>query len=129
MNKICNDLSELTFADFCSEIILQNESRLDFKLKHRFHSNRHEEVFILLKTEDGLCVSDKGSTLANLDAIFELGEPNVIKNIATILKHFNIRKEGNVFSCDVDSSKEIVPQILHFLQGIHFLYTMKLFYQ
>ena len=74
-------------------------------------------------------VSDKGSTLANLDDIFELSEPEVIKNLKTILAHFDIRKEGNEFQSRVEPSKEVPPQIMRFLQGIHFMYTMKIFYK
>ena len=129
MNELYKAISELNFASFCSEIMRQDETTLEFKIKCRFHNNRKEEVFALQKTEDGLFVSDKGSTLANLDDIFILDTPDVIKNLLTIMKQFDIRKSGNEFRSSVDLSKEIPPQIMRFLQGIHFMYTMKVFYQ
>ena len=129
MNELYKAISELAFASFCSEISLQDEKMLEFKIKYHFHSNRKEEIFALQKTEDCLLVSDKGSTLANLDDIFNLSEPDVIRNLVMISKQFNICKSGNVFSSSIDLSKEVLPQIMHFLQGIHFMYTVKLFYK
>ena len=129
MNELYKAISELTFASFCSEITLQDETTLEFKIKYHFHSNRKGEIFAIQKTEDGLLVSDKGSTLANLDDIFNLSELEVIRNLVMISKQFNISKSGNVLSSSVDLSKEVPPQIIRFLQGIHFMYTMKLFYK
>ena len=54
---------------------------------------------------------------------------DVIKNLKTILAHFDIQKEGNEFRSKIDISKEVPPQIMRFLQGVHFMYTMKLFYK
>ena len=128
MEELHKTISELTFASFCSDILLHGESSVEFKLRHSFHGNRKEEVFCIQETYDGLLLSDKGSTLANLDNIFELSEPDVIKNITVVLKQSNMRRDGCTFVCNVDPYKDMFPQILRFLQGIHFLYTMKLFY-
>ncbi|MDR0437976.1 MAG: DUF1828 domain-containing protein [Bacteroidales bacterium] len=129
MNELYKAISELTFASFCSEITRQDDATLEFKIKHRFHGNRKEEVFVLQKTEDGLFVSDNGSTLANLDNTFNLSEPETVTNLMKISLQFNIRKTGNEFRSGIDLSKEVSPQIIRFLQGIHFMYTMILFYK
>ena len=128
MNELQKVISELTFAALCSDIKIPDETTVTFKVKHLFHKNRVEEYFCLHQTEDGLFLSDEGTTLANLDDVFELGEPDVIKNIVAILKKFDMGKSGNAFLYKIDASKDVVPQILRFLQGIHFLYAMKLFY-
>jgi len=129
MNELYKSILELTFASFCKDITQKDEATIEFRLKYRFHGNRKKEVFALHKTEDGLFVSDKGSTLANLGDIFYLNDPDVIKNLKTVLAHFDIRKKGNEFLSAVDVSNEVPPQIMRYLQGIHFMYTMKVFYK
>jgi hypothetical protein len=129
MNEQYQAISELTFASFCSEITQQDETTLTFKIKHYFHDTLRAEVFVLRETEDGLFVSDKGNTLRNLDDIFNLDEPDVIKHIEMISEQFSICKTERILSRRVDPSKEVIPQIMRFLQGIHFMYTMKLFYK
>ena len=128
MEELHKTISELTFASFCSDISLHDDSSIEFKLKYRFHGNRKEDVFCIQKTGEGMLLSDKGSTLANLDNIFELSEPDVIRNIGTVLEELNMRSEDDAFVCNIDPSRDMFPQILRFLQGIHFLYTMILFY-
>ena len=129
MNELYKAILELTFESFCGEIMRRGETTLEFKIKHCFHHNRREEFFVLQQTEDGLFVSDKGSALSYLDDTFILRSPDVIRNLAIIMNHFSIRKEGNAFRSSIDLSKKISPQIIRFLQGIHFMYTLKLFYQ
>ena len=128
MEKFHNLLSELIFTSFCDSLTLQGESSVYFRLKNSCHSNPIEEVFRIYETDSSMILSDNGRTLANLDNIFELNEPDVIRNIIAILKQFNISKEGNAFTYKIDPSKDAIPQIIHFLQGINFLYAMKLFY-
>jgi len=128
MEALCKAISELTFASFCSYISQQGENEIEFKLKHSFHGNRIEEVFGIMEIDGKLLLSDKGSTLANLDNIYELSEPDVIKNIMAVLKTYNMYPNNNAFVFNIDPSQDVCPQIFHFLQGIHFLYAMKLFY-
>jgi len=128
MEELHKIISEITFKSFCRDVTLQDESSLEFKLKHSYHGNRVEEIFCIQKIDSGLILSDKGSTLANLDDIFELSEPDVIKNIIAVLRQFSIQKEGIAFTYKINSIKDITPQILHYMQDIHFLYGMKLFY-
>ena len=131
MNELFRSSSAMTFASFCDDITQHDGSSFEFKLKHNFHrGNRIEKDFRIQEIDGILMLSDKGTTLANLNDIFELKEPAVIKNIVMILKEFNIQKEkeGGAFFYTVDPSKDTLPQILEFLQGIHFLYDMRLFY-
>jgi len=39
-----------------------------------------------------------------------------------------IKWDGKEFIYEIDSNEKLCPQILSYLQGINFLYTMKLFY-
>ena len=126
LDEIVSDLSFETF--FCSDIALPEESVITFKAKHSFHGNLIDECFCLQQTGEGLFLTDCGTTLANLDRVFELSEPDVIKNLATIIKAHDMYKEGNIIISKIDQEKNIVPQILRFLQGISFMHAMKIFY-
>ena len=129
MEKIYQIVSKLNFKSFCSEITQQSESSVIFKLKYSYHDNHVEEILCIQEVNGAVILSDNGSTFSNLDDIFELKEPDTRKNIIAVLKHFNIQPDdGNMFTCRIDLSKDMIPQILRFLQGIHFLYAMKLFY-
>jgi hypothetical protein len=85
---------------------------------------------IYLVAEDGkFYLSDEGSTYAELDKIFELKEPDVIKNLVAILKQYGCRKHqsGNAFII------ECTPQDIHIkmsflIQAISFMLNMKIFY-
>ena len=129
MDEFLQIVSKLNFTSFCSNIAQQGELSVFFKLKHSYHGNRIEEVFCIKEADGVVMISDIGRTLANLDNIFELKEPDVRKNIMAILKQFRIEPdEGNALTCRIDLTKDMMPQIIRYLQGIHFLYGMKLFY-
>ena len=129
MNDLHKTISEMKFSSLCSgDITMPDKETIAFKVKQSFHNNRIEEFFCLRQTEDGLFLSDEGTTLANLDNTFELGEPDVIKNIVSVLKKFDMVKVGCMFVYRIDTKADVISQILRYLQGIHFLYAMKLFY-
>lgn len=128
MNELKNLLSEQAFASICAEITMPNENTIIFKPKYTFHQNRHMDSYMFKNTDDGLFLSDCGATLANLNDVFELGEKDVIKNIVAILRQFCMAKAKDMFFTKIDTEKPIVPQVFCFMEGIDFLYSMKLFY-
>jgi hypothetical protein len=72
-------------------------------------------------------LSDEGTTIAELDQIFELGEPDVIKNLVAILKQYGCRKEGKNIVIDC-TSKNVHIQYSFLVQAISFMLNMKIFY-
>ena len=128
INELHNIFKGLTFESFFYNITPHIKSSIDFKMIHNYHANDLEEVYSIQETSTGIILSDNGRTIANLEDIYEINELDVVSDIFAILRHFNMQKKNNAFTCLIDTSKDVVPQILHFLQGIHFLYGMKLFY-
>jgi hypothetical protein len=72
-------------------------------------------------------LSDEGATLKELDQIFELSEPDVIKNLVAILKQYGCRKEGNNIVIDC-TPKNIHIHLSYLIQAISFMLNMKIFY-
>jgi hypothetical protein len=117
-----------TFASLCEWINKSENGTIEFKLKHCFHENK-EEVYCIQKLDNHLIISDMGYTLKNLDSVFRLSEHAVRKNILAVLNYYNISAVYNSFIYRFDTERNIAHQIQIYLQGIHFLYTMKLFYE
>jgi len=128
LNELQKLLSKQMLSSICTEITMPNKNTITFKPKYTFHKNKHDELYMLQKTSGGLFMSDSGVTLANLDDVFELGEPDIIKNIVAILRQFGMAKTQNIFFTKIDPEKPIIPQMFYFIQGINFLYSMKIFY-
>ena len=84
-------------------------------------------LIYLVSENGGVYLSDEGATWAELDRIFELGEPDVIKNISACLKRFYCKKMGNNITIEC-SSKDIHLKMSYLIQCISFLLSMKIFY-
>jgi len=84
------------------------------------------DIYLLAK-KDGFYLSDEGATMTELDKIFELGEPDVIKNLVAILKQFNCCRQGNsiVIQC---TPQDIHIKLSHLVQAMSFMLNMKIFY-
>ena len=83
---------------------------------------------IFLKSDKGrYFLSDEGATIETLDKIFELGEPDVIKNLVAILKQYNCRKVGKAIIVDC-TPKDIHIKLSYLIQAISFMLNMKIFY-
>ena len=85
---------------------------------------------IFLVSEQGkFYLSDEGSTYAELDKIFELKEPDVIKNLVAILKQYGCRKQPGTNAFVIDCTPQDVHIKLSYLvQAISFMLNMKIFY-
>ena len=121
-------ISSLTFKSFCGRMVHQENGTIEFELKHNFHGNRSTETFCIQEVDDNLIISDMGCTFKNLDDVFEMSAPDVVKNIIAILKHYGMIKIGNSLIYRLDPRKGIIPEIMRFVCGIQFLYAMKIFY-
>ena len=128
MQELFNAISNLTFASFCNRIVQKENGAVEFELKHKFFSNQKPEVFCTYKVDDNTIISDTSCTLKNLDDIFEMSEPDVIKNIITIMRDYDMFKIGASLIYRIDPTKDSSSEIWRFLCGIHYLSAMKVFY-
>ncbi|MDR0462382.1 MAG: DUF1828 domain-containing protein [Christensenellaceae bacterium] len=85
---------------------------------------------IYLVAESGkFYLSDEGTTYAELDKIFELKEPDVIKNLVAILKQYGCRKHQSSNAFIIECTPQDIHQKLSYLiQAISFMLNMKIFY-
>jgi len=85
---------------------------------------------IYLVEEDGkFHLSDEGTTYDELDKIFELKEPDIIKNLVAILKQFDCRKHktSNAFIIEC-TPQDIHQRLSNLIQALSFMLNMKIFY-
>jgi len=99
--------------------------------------NKNEYDFVLIKKGENIFLSDQGKTLKQLDEIFELSEPDVIKNLVAILKHYGAIKQGNEFVIKIDNwngnineyeNNDIKQGLLSLFSCVSFMLNMKIFY-
>ncbi len=85
------------------------------------------EIYLIVTNDGRFYLSDEGATLKELDQIFELSEPDVIKNLVAILKQYGCRKEGDNIVIDC-TPKNIHINLSYLIQAISFMLNMKIFY-
>ena len=84
------------------------------------------ELF-LVNENGGFYLSDEGATYAELDKIFELSEPDVIKNLVAILRQYGCKKVGKNITIEC-TPKDIHIKMSYLIQAISFMLNMKIFY-
>jgi len=93
--------------DFEFEYYHYNDSGTDNVDIERFpvKYNKTEEYyeFAIRKNGDRIFLSDQGKTFEMLDRVFELKEPDVVKNIITILKVFRVFKNEHSFAVEIQN--------------------------
>ena len=129
MDELYKKLSKYSFSSLCRKKAAQDAESVNFLIKHKFHNNRKEETLCISRTDDGLTLTDQGSTMANLDKPIVFLQPEFTDNVIRISEKYKMRKEGDAFIYDIDPSADVAPQIMRYLQGVHFMYTLKLFYE
>jgi len=117
--------------DFFKGQILTNESS-PAKYAIKFPMYKIEgglyEIY-LISENNKLYLSDDGTTYKELDKIFELKEPDVIKNLVAILKQFNCHKQQNTNAFIIDCTLlDIHIKMSYLIQAISFMLNMKIFY-
>ena len=85
------------------------------------------EIFLVSGGNNTFYLSDEGATIAELDRIFELSEPDVIKNLVAILKQYNCKKVGKNITIEC-TPKDIHIKMSYLIQAISFMLNMKIFY-
>jgi hypothetical protein len=95
------------------------------------------ELFLVSRNEK-VVLADQGRTIAFLDKIFELREPDVIKNLSAIMKHYNVLEDKeHSFYIPLESwqndqgeeSIELIEAVYSVLYScITFMEAMKVFY-
>jgi hypothetical protein len=91
-------------------------------------AERIYEVY-LVKEDGEFYLSDDGTTHAELDKIFELGVPDVTKNLEAILKHYRCKLHPNTNAYIIDCKEQDYQIKYSFLvQAISFMLNMKIFY-
>jgi len=129
MNRIYEALSKMTFSLLYDE--KQSEcinDGINFTMKHKSRPTAEAITFNIKKGEHTIYVTDNGSTLRNLDQIFELSEPCIVDNIKKVMEYYGFRKQGYELIFDIRPFGSIMPQLMHFLSSVRFLYLMIVFY-
>jgi hypothetical protein len=85
------------------------------------------QLYLICGEKGNFYISDEGATIAELDTIFELGEPDVIKNLVAILRQYGCRKEGKNIVIDC-TPKDIHIRMSYLIQAISFMLNMRIFY-
>ena len=85
------------------------------------------EIFLVSGGNGTFYLSDEGATITELDRIFELSEPDVIKNLVAILKQYNCKKVGKNITIDC-TPKDIHIKMSYLIQALSFMLNMKIFY-
>jgi hypothetical protein len=85
------------------------------------------EIFLVSGGNNTFYLSDEGATVAELDRIFELSEPDVIKNLVAILKQYGCKKVGKNITIEC-TPKDIHIKMSYLIQAISFMLNMKIFY-
>ena len=133
----CHSNQLTSVYDMLSQIVLRLRDVRTVEIEH----NKYAILFPMYKIDGGMFeiflvedsgrfyLSDEGATYAELDKIFELEEPDVIKNLVAIMKLYGCRKHlsSNAFTI------ECTPQDVHIkagflIQTLSFMLNMKLFY-
>ena len=99
--------------------------------------NDEQYEFALVKKGEDVFITDQGKTLEYLDKIFELGEPDVVKNLVAILKQYGAIKIGHEFAIKIENwdgntseedNDELKRKKYAFFSCISFMVNMKIFY-
>jgi len=117
------------------EAFLQNRIKVKeveegkYAILHTMHKVDDGKLYeIYLIANDGtLYLSDEGATIEELDRIFELSEPDVIKNLVAILKQYGCKKVGKNIVVDC-TPEDIFVKVGFLIQAISFMLNMKIFY-
>ncbi|MCL2717953.1 MAG: hypothetical protein FWE14_04150 [Lachnospiraceae bacterium] len=100
--------------------------------------NNDEYYFLLIKKGEDVFISDQGKTYEQLDKIFVLKEPDVIKNLVAILKQYGVQKQGKEFVLKIDNwdgnlnedeNESLRKGKLSLFSCVSFMLNMKIFYE
>jgi len=115
---------------FQGEIFIEKDIPTRYAIKFPMYKTGDELYQIYLLSENGkYYLSDEGATYMELDKVFELAEPDVIKNLVAILKQYGCYKRQNSNAFVIDCKLEDIHiKMSHLIQAISFMLNMKIFY-
>ena len=96
-----------------------------------------EIEFAIVEKEGVYYLSDQEKTIAYLDKVFELSEPDVIKNLVAIMKHMGAVKKGDEIlielvdwdnNRDFENSSILKETKYRLFSCVSFMNNMKIFY-
>jgi len=115
---------------------MNNENIQQYQLPFKYTNGMFYE-FVLVCRDDRFFLTDKGKTYEQLDKIFELEEPDVIKNLVAILKRFNVNKIDNEFlieivdwneDTNIEENAVLSEAIYRLFACVSFMENMSIFY-
>jgi hypothetical protein len=127
MEDLYNELQNFSLTKII-KIEDKTDNIITFKPIKAFHDNEYDETYEIMKHNDKVVITDNGITYSNLGNIFILDEPDVINNLELVMRESNIKWIGKEFIYEINLEEKLYPQILLYLQGINFLYTLRIFY-
>ena len=92
------------------------------------YSNQTSLDFDLIQRNEATILTDNGRTLAYLDEIFELTEPDVIKNIRAATEHYKVGMKKQRMALAIESEEAFTEGYLRMLFCANFTDAMKIFY-
>lgn len=84
------------------------------------------EIYLIIENNK-FYLSDEGTTYIELNKIFELREPDVMKNLNAILKQYGCKKVGKNITIEC-SLYDVHIKMGYLLQALSFMLNMKIFY-
>ena len=95
--------------------------------------NGNQYCFALKKRGEDVYITDQGKTLEQLNEIFELSEPDVVRNLETILNQYGVIKQGDEFivkinKWDGNANEDLEKGKLSLFSCVSFMLNMKIFF-
>jgi hypothetical protein len=87
-----------------------------------------ELVFHVVDKDGTFVLTDNGQTLEHMDTIFELTEPDVVKNVKAATNYYGIGVKKMKLELPMNLKGDFAEAYLKMLFCVGFLRSMKLFY-
>jgi type IV secretion system protein VirD4 len=142
-NLVSNDVKKVEIKNYVDGTFNINAVDDVIFKKYPFPNKYHDKnetgyEFILVKRGEKILLTDQGRTVKMLDEIFELDKPDVIKNLAAILKDHNVRKTGQELVLEIfpwsentneKENEELNIALFKMFSCVSFMDSMRIFYE
>jgi type IV secretion system protein VirD4 len=138
--KTSDDLSATEKTSFWGTTNTSTETNKDngnlsiieeYSFPSKYHSTNAEFHFSLIAKASETYITDNGLTMEMLDNIFELKEPDVIKNLVAAMREFKAIRRGTEFLIVVNkeaTAAEIDEAKFRLFSCVSFMNAMRIFY-
>ena len=94
------------------------------------YDNKSDIVLEVAHIGGALALTDNGRTRAFLDEVFELTEPDVVRNILNVSDYYGISTKGKQLSIHIgEKGNEFIQGYLKMMYCIGFLNDMSIFFE